>query len=550
MKISNWIKISFIFLIISTVSMSCIKNKKVDLVVHNALIYSVDENSNVYQAMAITDGKIVELGPEREIMNRYRADKFIDALTQPIFPGFYDAHSHFLGTASNKTELNLFGVESERKMIEKVIAFAKQNNRAWIVGRGWDQNLWADQTFPDKGAIDSLFPDTPVYLMRIDGHAALVNQKALDLAGITRHTEIEGGEIQKNRNGDLTGIVVDAASSKIEKLIPSIPRDILIEKIEEVEQTCLSYGLTTVSDAGLSLDEIMLLDSLQKAGALQLNIYAMLEAGEETLDFIRNKGPYYTDKLSVRAVKLFADGALGSRGALLKAPYADDPGNYGNFLLNDSIIDLYMEACYKNGFQLCTHCIGDSANAIMLRKYASKLGGVTDLRWRIEHAQVVSPGDMHYFADYTIIPSVQPVAAVADMDWAEDRLGSIRIQYAYRLKSLKQELGFLPLGTDFPVSRISPIENFYAAVFRKNRFGVPERGYRMDEALTRKSALRGLTIWPALASFEENEKGSLEVGKSADFIILNRDITKVVEDEILNTEVLKTFIAGKEVYSK
>ncbi len=549
MKIATICKISLALLSISTLATSCIKTDKADLVVHNALIYSVDEGMTTYQAMAITNGKIVELGAEREIMNRYNAAKIVDARTQPIYPGFFDAHSHFLGTASNMAELNLFGIESEEKMIEKLIIFAKTNKRKWMVGRGWDQNIWLEKAFPDKAKIDSLFPDTPIYLMRIDGHAALVNQKALDLAGITAKTKIDGGEMGRDKSGNLTGILVDAASAKIENLIPALPNSILIENIAKVEKECFSLGLTTVTDAGISPQEIALIDSLQSKGKLLLNIYAMIKASPAAMDLIK-KGPTHTNGLTVRAVKLFADGALGSRGALLKKAYSDDPGNYGNFLLNDSIIDVYTKACFDYGFQLCTHCIGDSANAIMLRKYAESLGGITDLRWRIEHAQVVSPEDRHYFSDYAIIPSMQPIAAISDMEWAEERLGAQRIKNAYDLKTLKNELGFLPFGTDFPVDRMSPIENFYAAVFRKDRSGKPADGYRMDEALTREEALRGLTIWPALASFEENEKGSLEPGKKADFVILNRDIMKVAEAEILNTEVIQTFVDGKEVYAR
>lgn len=543
-------KIKLTILLALTVMISgCLKNKKADLVVHNALIYSVDEGFNIYQAMAITDGRIIELGAEREIMNRYRADEVFDAQTQPIYPGFFDAHSHFTGAASNMAELSLFGVESRKNMIEKVIDFSKKNKRSWIVGRGWDQNTWPDKTFPDKTELDSLFPDTPVYLMRIDGHAALVNQKALDLAGITVETKIAGGEIGKTEDGNLSGIVVDAASAKITALIPDLPESILIENLVKVEEKCFSYGLTTVTDAMISPGEIALVDSLQSVGKLTLNIYAMVEAGPGVIEYIQN-GPIQTDKLTMRAVKLFADGALGSRGALLKEPYADDPGNYGNFLLNDSIIDLYTKACFDNGFQLCTHCIGDSANAVILKKYAKTLGGITDNRWRIEHAQVVDPEDRHLFSDYAIIPSMQPIAAVSDMDWAEDRLGSERIKYAYDLKTLKQELGFLPLGTDFPVDRMSPIENFFAAVFRKDRYGNPQGGYRMTEALTREEALRGITIWPALASFEENEKGSLEPGKRADFVVLNRDIMKVPEGEVIKAEVVSTFVDGNKVYSQ
>ena len=536
-------------LILSALFSGCYKTEKADLVIHNAVIYSVDENFSTYQAMAIADGKIIELGAEREIMNRYKAKEYVDAKSRAVFPGFYDAHSHFLGTATNKGELNLFGVASEKEMIEKVIAFNQKNEREWIVGRGWDQNLWAEKTFPDKAILDSLFPDKPVYLMRIDGHSALVNQKALDLAEITPETEISTGIIEKNEDGSLTGIVVDGASSLVESKIPSLPTGLVTTYISETEQECFQVGLTTVTAAGISVKEVLFLDSLQKKGNLNIGIYAMLEPEEGVIEFMQN-GPFVTDKMTARSVKLFADGSLGSRGALLKKPYSDSDENQGVYLLTDSILNLYATACYEYGFQLNTHCIGDSSNALILAKYGDILGGVTDMRWRIEHAQVVSESDRHYFADYAIIPSVQAIAAMSDMAWAEDRLGSERIKEAYALKSLKNQLGFLALGTDFPVDDMSPIHNFYAAVFRENVLGEPKDGYRMEEALTREEALRGITIWSALAGFDENRKGSLEPGKQADFVILDTDLMKAPKTDLLKAKVLKTYVAGDLVYGK
>lgn len=547
MKIHSLLKQSCIILFLSVLLSSCIKTEKADLVIHNAVIYSVDENFTVYQAMAIADGKIIELGAEREIMNRYKADKFVDAGSRAVFPGFYDAHSHFLGTATNKGELNLFGVESDKEMIEKVIAFAEKNDREWIVGRGWDQNIWNDKAFPEKTKLDSLFPNRPVYLMRIDGHSALVNQRALDLAGITAETKIADGIIEKNPEGKLTGMVIDGASTLAERQIAPLENSRVAELLLQTEMECFNAGLTTVTTAGISVKELLFLDSLQNEELLKIGIYAMLEADEQTLAFMKN-GPYLTDKITARSVKLFADGSLGSRGALLKKPYSDQPGNYGVYLLSDSILDLYATACYENDYQLNTHCIGDSCNALILSKYAEVLGGITDLRWRIEHAQVVSESDRHYFADYAIIPSMQPVAAMSDMAWAEDRLGPERINDAYALKSLKNQLGFLPLGTDFPVDNMSPINNFYAAVFRENASGEPADGYRMDEALTREEALRGITIWAALAGFDEEKKGSLEPGKQADFVILDTDLMKAPKKDILKAKVLNTYVTGTMMF--
>jgi len=549
MKTTRVFAINLTFLIIAVISSGCYKTEKADLVVHNAKIYSVDENFATFQAMAIRDGKIIELGAEREIMNRYRADKVIDARTRTVYPGFYDAHSHFLSAAKNKGELSLFGSASEKEMIERTVAFSGKSDREWIVGRGWDQNLWEIKNFPTKTALDSIFPNRPVYLSRVDGHAALVNQTALDIAGITPETEISDGKIEKNETGALTRILVDGAASRVSKHIPPLATELVAGFLNDIEQDCFRAGLTTVSEAGISVKDLMFLDSLHETGALNIGIYAMLEPADETLKLMET-GTFLTDKITARSVKLFSDGALGSRGALLKQPYSDDPDNYGVFLLTDSVLDLYLRACYDNGYQLCTHAIGDSANALILNKYASTLQGVTDLRWRIEHAQVVSESDWHFFADYAIIPSVQPVAAMSDMAWAEERLGPKRMTGAYALKSLKNQLGLIALGTDFPVDDLSPINNFYAAVFRKNREGQPEKGFRMEEALTREDALRGITIWAALAGFDEDKKGSLEPGKLADFIILDTDLIKAPEDEILRARVIDTFVAGKSVIKK
>lgn len=525
---------------------SCYQSEEADLVVHNALIYSVDENFTTYEAMAIKDGKIVELGAERQILNRYKADRKIDARKRAVYPGFYDAHSHFLGFAKNMAELNIFETGSIEEIVEKLQTFAEENDREWIVGRGWDQNDWDVKEYPNKNILDSLFPDRPVFLNRVDGHAAWVNSAALEVAGIDGEFEIFGGEVKLDNGGNPTGILVDEAAEYVEDIIPPLSREEQRNLLKEAQDLCFQAGLSTVTDAGLPVADILFLDSLQKAGDLDIGIYAMFRPGEGTLEYLK-KGPLLTDKLSARSVKLYADGALGSRGALLKEPYSDDTDNTGLLLLNDSIYSVYSKACLDYGFQLNTHCIGDSANSYVLKLYAKSLKEMNDLRWRIEHAQIVSEEDREYFKSYGIIPSVQPVHATSDAPWASKRLGPDRLQNAYSYKSLLNQLGILALGTDFPVERISPIENFYAAVFRKNRFGEPVDGFMPEEALSREEALRGLTIWAALASFEEDKKGSLEAGKQADFVILDRDIMKVDEEEILKADVVDTFIAGEKV---
>ena len=535
----------YLFILIGILH-SCYQSEEADRVVHNAVIYTVDEDFSTYEAMAIRDGKIVELGAERQILNKYKTDNKIDARKRAVYPGFYDAHSHFLGFALNRAEVNLFETESVDEIVDRLIAFADDSEREWLVGRGWDQNDWAIKAYPYKHLLDSLFPNRPVFLNRVDGHAAWLNTAALEKAGIDGNFEIFGGEVILDENGNPTGILIDEAAEYVEDMIPPLSRADQTELLLDAQKLCLEAGLTTVTDAGLPVGDILFLDSLQKAGDLKIGIYAMFSAENETLEYIKN-GPLVTDKISARSVKLYADGALGSRGALLKEPYSDDPDNTGLSLLSDSVYALYSKACLDYGFQLNTHCIGDSANSRVLKLYAESLKEMNDLRWRIEHAQILSEEDRHYFRDYGIIPSVQPVHATSDAPWAGKRLGKQRLQDAYSYKSLLNQLGILALGTDFPVERISPVENFYAAVFRKNRFGEPVDGFLPGEALSREEALRGLTIWAALSSFEEDRKGSLEVGKQADFIILDRDLMKSREEDILNAEVINTFIAGEKV---
>ncbi|HKK38844.1 MAG TPA: amidohydrolase, partial [Cryomorphaceae bacterium] len=526
---------------------ACYQTEEADLVVHNATIYSVDENFTTYQAMAIKDGVVIELGAEREILNRYKAIETFDAQKRFVYPGFYDAHSHFLGYARNQGEINLFGSKSFDEVIERVQKFVAQSDREWIVGRGWDHTIWEEKEFPDRAMLDSLFPDRPVHLTRVDGHAALVNGEALRRAQINLNTHMEGGLIEKNERGEITGILIDQAEQYAEGFIAPMSFAQQAKLIVQAQNNCFEAGLTSVTDAGLPISDIELLDSLQENGEIDIRVYVMLQKSEESLVFMEN-GPLEKDKLHVCAIKVYADGALGSRGALLKKPYSDDPDNYGLSLISDSTLRRYAHAAYENGFQLCTHCIGDSANAFALNTYADILKGMNDLRWRIEHAQVVSPEDLHLYRDYAIIPSVQPVHATSDQDWAENRLGPERIEHAYAFKTLKEQLGWIPLGTDFPVEPISPIANFYAAVFRKNPNGNDASPYRPEEALSREDALRGITLWPALASFEEEKKGSLEVNKMADFVVIDSDLLHSPENRILDSKVIATFLSGKRVY--
>lgn len=523
------------------------KNKEADLILHNAHIYTVDGDFTVKEAMAIKDGKIIAIGPEREIMNEYNAPQIIDCGKKSIYPGFIDAHCHFLGYGRTLQDINLVGTTSFDEVISKVSSFTLKNSRGWILGRGWDQNDWAVKDFPTRSKLDSLFPDTPVALKRIDGHAVLVNKKALDLAGITPTTSVNGGEVNYN-----SGILLDKAIDMIDKVLPAYSSEDNIMALLEAEKACFAVGLTTVDDAGLMKDEVALIKQLHQDGKLRMRMYAMLSDAPENFDHYLKHGIDTTDRLTVRAFKFYADGALGSRGACLLAPYSDVLSGSAYGMMLDSVNHFRKRAydLYSHGFQMCTHAIGDSANRVMLGIYAEIAGDSSDHRWRIEHAQVLHQDDFEKFGRYNVIPSVQPTHATSDMPWAISRLGRNRLMRAYAYNDLKNQMGMIPLGTDFPVEDISPINTFYAAVVRKNLLGEPADGFQKENALSREDALRGMTIWAAIANFEEHKKGSLEVGKFADIVMLDRDLMSCEESTIPQTKVLMTIVNGEVVYQK
>lgn len=554
-----------IFLLFTSLITSChFGNEEVDLIIHNAKIYLMDETGTTVDAVAIKDGVIVAFGPEREIMNQYDAPLIYDAQKKPVYPGFIDGHCHFLAYGLMLQDADLTGAKNWEEVLEILLKYAPTRSSEWIIGRGWDQNDWTQDTavdadsiatarFPEKTELDSLFPETPVYLTRIDGHAILVNQKALDLAGIKPATRIEGGAIEV-RDGKCTGILIDNAISLVDKVMPKHTREQKEKALLLAQERCFAVGLTTIDDAGLMHEDIMLIDSLQRAGVLKMRIYAMLSDDESNYKHYLGKRPDSTNRmLNVRSFKLYADGALGSRGACLLSPYEDILKELGRkehgFLLNTPTY--YMQKAQQlaaAGYQMNTHAIGDSANRVMLNIYKEVLGGMNDKRWRIEHAQVVDKSDLSLFSKYSVIPSVQPTHATSDMPWAWLRLGRTRVARAYAYKELLRENGMLALGTDFPVEGISPIETYYAAVARKDREGNPEGGWQMENALSREEAMMGMTIWNAIANFEDHYKGSIAVGKVADFVILERDIMKCEELMIRGTKVALTIVNGELVY--
>ncbi|WP_150451591.1 amidohydrolase [Arenibacter lacus] len=518
--------------------------KQADLLVVNANIYTVDDSFSKASAFAVKDGRFIGVGSTETIKRQYTANEIVDAEGKTIVPGLIDAHCHFYGLGLNQQVVDLSGTSSFQEMIDRVTEFQDRHQKDFILGRGWDQNNWEVKEFPTKEVLDQLFPDTPVSLRRIDGHALLANQKALDLAGITKATKVEGGEVIL-KNGELTGVLVDGPMQLVDAIVPAPDKESQIMALKKAEEICFANGLTTVNDAGLSRATINLIDSLQRAGDLSIRVYAMISATQENLDYYLPKGTYKTDKLNVGSFKVYGDGALGSRGAALREPYTDQPGHYGAMVTSVAAINDMAKRISESDFQMNTHAIGDSANIAVFRAYKKVLQDEPDRRWKIEHAQIISPQDFDYFSG-GIIPSVQPTHATSDMYWAGDRLGEERLKGAYAYKTMLNKAGTIALGTDFPVEQVNPFLTFYAAVGRKDVNNYPKDGFQIEEALSREEALKGMTIWAAYSNFEEMEKGSIAVDKFADFTILSDDIMTVPLAEIPHIKAEATYLDGKK----
>jgi predicted amidohydrolase YtcJ len=531
-------------LIVGLLLSSC--QSKVDLIVHNANVYTLGQNNLKASAFVVDDGKFVDVGGE-ELLEQYTAKKVLDLQELPVYPGFIDSHCHFLSLGLSLNKVDLVGTKSFEDVLDRVKRYATNKELNAITGRGWDQNDWKIKRLPNKEQLDLLFPDIPVALRRIDGHAMLVNQKALDLAGITLDTEVTGGQIVKE-NGKLTGVLIDAPMQMVTNILPKPSVEDKIKSLQDAEEISFANGLTTVSVAGLDREDIFLIDSLHKTGALTIRVYAMISNSQDNVDYFLKEGPYKTDKLNVRSFKVYADGALGSRGAALKDSYSDLDNHTGAFITSKDSLEALAYKLAASPFQMNTHAIGDAANQVVLEAYNKALVFSDDPRWRVEHAQIIDTNDIKLF-NRKILPSVQPTHATSDMYWAEDRLGEDRLYGAYANKALLEQSGRIALGTDFPVEDVNPFKTFYAAVVRKDSEAFPEEGYLPENKLSEIEALKGMTIWGAYANFEDKEKGSIEAGKVADFIILDRDIIKVSEKRILKTRVVATLVDGKIVYS-
>nr|HMT29463.1 amidohydrolase [Bacteroidia bacterium] len=461
---NSWLYIFFTIIFFQ----SCTSNTKTaDQIYFNGTVYTVDSSFSKATAFAVTDGKIIAVGTDEEIKS-YQAKEQVDLQGKFVYPGFQDAHCHFYGYGEDLNKTWLIGTKSFEEVLDTLQKYKDKKIGGWIFGRGWDQNDWDEKKYPDKAKLDSLFPDVPVFLLRIDGHAALVNQVALDKAGIDKQTNVKGGFIEQV-NGKLTGILLDAAVDLVYHVVPEFSNEERINALLNAQKNCFAVGLTSVTDAGM--------------------------AAVEEMDYFTKNGKIKTPKLSVNSFKIYGDGALGSRGACLLEPYADQPGHYGFLIHSPSYFDSVAAKISAMGFQMNTHCIGDSAQRMMLKIYEKYIGKTSNHRWRIEHAQVINPSDFDYYKKYNIIPSVQPVHATSDMYWAEDRLGSDRVKGAYAYKELMKAAGMIAAGSDFPVEDINPLYGFYAAVSRKDHKNFPEKGFQSENAITREEALKAMTIW-------------------------------------------------------
>lgn len=535
-----------------TLSVSAIAHAQTsDLLIKNAKIYTVDPKNPRATAIAIRNDRIAAVGNDLKAFEN-AATRVIDAKGAAIIPGLIDAHGHVEGLGSSLEMLDLRGITSEAEIAGKVkAAAAKAAPGEWIVGRGWDQNLWVTKQFPTTDSLNQAAPKNPVALTRIDGHATWANRAALDAADINQGTkDPDGGRIIRDAQGKPAGVLVDTAQGMVRRRIPAASPEQVQRHISRALEECARLGLTSVHDAGVGNAEIAAYHALLQQGRIPVRVYAMLSNQTALVDTWLARGPEIGDFLTIRSIKAYADGALGSRGAALLAPYADEKAASGLMITGRDAIEAVSVKAAARGFQVNTHAIGDRGNRETLDAYAAALKGPNNKRFRVEHAQVIAPEDFVKFQKYSIIASMQPTHATSDMGWAADRLGPDRVKGAYAWQTLIKLGVHLASGSDFPVELANPIDGFYAAVTRQDKQGKPAGGWFPDQRLSREEALRSFTLEGAFAAFEETTRGSLEVGKLADLVILSADIMTIPAPEILKTRATMTVVGGKIVHQQ
>jgi predicted amidohydrolase YtcJ len=550
-----YISLFVLFIILTVGWLKMNPTYNADLIVYGGRIYLMNGNDSVAESMAIRGDRIMATGSAEEILESFTAQKRIDLDGRSVIPALTDAHAHMLGLGLSMQIIDLVGAESADEAAALVRSHTEEFEVGdWIQGRGWDQNLWPGRAFPDHTILDRAAPDNPVYLTRVDGHAAWVNRSALEIAGITAGTpDPAGGRIIREENGEPTGVLIDAAMSLVSEHIPEPTPAQVRDALRLAVKECLSYGITTVHDMGIDLETIDIYRSMIRNGEISFRLYGVIGGPGETWESYLRRGPEIGtngEMLTVRAIKLYADGALGSRGAALLEPYSDDPGNSGLLLDDEDTIYEIAVAALEGGFQVCTHAIGDRGNRVVLNAYESALERVpvNDHRLRIEHVQVLHPDDFQRFSQLGVIPSMQPIHATSDMGWAEDRLGRERARGAYAWRTLIDGGSFIPGGSDFPVEPVNPMLGIFAAETRQDGQFRPEGGWFPEQRVARREALSMFTSWAAHAAFEENLKGSLETGKLADFVVYPVDIMNADAETLLSVRPDMTVLGGKIVY--
>ena len=551
------------------------QNQSDTLIFKAQKIYTADTGFSVATSMVISNGVILYVGSDKTADSLFQKAKSINYGNNVIYPGFIDAHCHFLAYTKGLSQADLVGTKSEQEVIKKLKKYVKKNKprfsknpsnpTPWIVGRGWDQNDWENKTFPTMEALNKAFPNLPVCLSRIDGHAVWINQAAINKLKLNPDTVLEGGEFifskpipstdlinsAKSPNpGTFTGICIDNAAEIVKNQIPDVPYSVWQPYLKTGLKNCHSQGLTQLAEAGIKVEDINMIQDLQAKNELPMRIYAMLACSEENLGYVYQNGMILTDMLTVRSMKFYLDGALGSRGALLKGDYCDQLGHKGLQLMTIPKFEMYQIYLLNRGFQVCVHAIGDSANTIALKTFNKNIPEGYDARWRIEHAQIVSGKDQKLFSKRSIIPSVQPTHATSDAAWADSRLCNTINKGGYAYQNLLRQSKIIALGTDFPVEGISPIHTFYSATQRMDAEGKLEKPFIGEQALSRKQALWGMTLWAAYANFDETRTGSLETGKLADFVVLNTDIMTAEPSKIIKAKVKATYLGGTNVYTR
>jgi predicted amidohydrolase YtcJ len=551
-------RIALLALLLAAAPLSAQSPKPADLIVTNARIYTVDDTRPVVAAMAVRDGRIAFTGSAREAMAlKGPSTRVLDAGGRTVIPGMVDAHAHLLGLGQSLQTVNLFGAKSYDEVIARVVARSKGVPAGqWILGRGWDQNQWGDTHFPTHEALSRALPNNPVYLTRVDGHAGLANAAAMRAANVTAAAkDPSGGKIERSVAGDPTGVFIDNAKSLVERSIPQNTREETRAAIRAAIAESQHWGLVGLHDAGESRATIDLMEEMAQAGEIPFRLYVMIGDDSAAVAHYLARGPQsglYDNHLWIRSIKLYADGALGSRGAALLEPYSDDPNNKGLLLSAPAHIQEVAVRALRAGFQVNTHAIGDRGNRVVLDAYdaALKVVPTADHRFRVEHAQIINHDDIPRFAQLGVIPSMQAVHQTSDMYWAGSRLGAGRLLGAYAWRSLLETGVVVPNGSDFPVESVNPLLSFHSAVARQDAENWPAGGWLPEQKMTRQEALRSMTIWPAFAAFQEATMGSLTPGKLADFVILDRDIMTVADRDILGTNVVATYIGGKPVYER